>query len=592
MRYLLLVFILAGQTLFAQDFSKGVNLSGWFEHESINRVQFSKYTRQDFINIKSLGCNVIRLPIKIANMSSGAPDYIPDVLFLQFLDEVIDWAEELELYIIIDNHPNYETNTTPDIEFELKGVWENMAEHLKHRSKFVVYEIMNEPYGIDAAAWGALQGRVVDAIRAIDNQHKIIVTSDNWSDLWRLNLLPEYSDENLIYTFHFYAPQLFTGQGTYWGNPSQANCTYVPFPYNETEMPPMPAEYMGTHFELEYNAYPEIGTVEWLEQSLQLAADFKASRNVPVFCGEFGVWNKAVHSADRNRWHDVVVNFLEANDISYTLFNYDGGFGIFEPGSFGLFDSDIDEDFAEVFEFTVPEKTEYVKKADSTELIIYDDYFGQHIYEGSHLQTGTLNHYAAESPKDGTYCFSFENLEHYESIDLYFAPFKDLSKLEQENYHLGFWIKGNKPGTAFNIHFKDSKTSASDHPWRMGLRVDETLVQWDNTWHYVSVPLNQMTEIGTFDGSWHEPQGLFDWSDISNININAEYSSLEGARFWIDDLKIYNPASTGTEFSVKEDALLELYPNPTNGVLNVSYQFDNIDSDNNYQIKKYITQVE
>ena len=90
-------------------FSRGFNLTNWFQVSSPQQIQFSKYTKQDFENIKSLGCDVIRLPINLHSMTSGEPDYTLDPLFLTFLDEVVGWAEELEMHLILDNHKTIPT---------------------------------------------------------------------------------------------------------------------------------------------------------------------------------------------------------------------------------------------------------------------------------------------------------------------------------------------------------------------------------------------------------------------------------------------------------------------------------------------------
>src|SRR6187401_582034 len=72
-------------------FSKGANLTNWFQASSARQIQFTKFTKKDFQRIKSLGCDVIRLPINLHSMTSGAPGYTPDPLFLEFLDEAVTW---------------------------------------------------------------------------------------------------------------------------------------------------------------------------------------------------------------------------------------------------------------------------------------------------------------------------------------------------------------------------------------------------------------------------------------------------------------------------------------------------------------------
>src|SRR6187399_2474641 len=86
----------AGSLQAQVPFSKGINLTGWFQVNSARQIQFTRYTKKDFEQIKSLGSNAIRLPINLHAMTSGAADYLLDPLFLEFLDEVVTWSEELQ----------------------------------------------------------------------------------------------------------------------------------------------------------------------------------------------------------------------------------------------------------------------------------------------------------------------------------------------------------------------------------------------------------------------------------------------------------------------------------------------------------------
>jgi endoglucanase len=52
--------------------------------------------------------------------------------------------------------------------FALCKSWAQLAEHYKNRSDRIIFEVFNEPHGITGEAWGAIQGRVIDVIRAID----------------------------------------------------------------------------------------------------------------------------------------------------------------------------------------------------------------------------------------------------------------------------------------------------------------------------------------------------------------------------------------------------------------------------------------
>ena len=139
---LMLSIVLSGKDA---PFTKGVNLTNWFQANSPTEIHFTKYTKKDFENIKSLGADVIRLPINLHSMTLGAPNYELDPLFLSFLDHAVDWAEELDIHLILDNHTfDPAKPTDPNIGNILVPVWKNMAEHFKDRSNLVYYEILNE----------------------------------------------------------------------------------------------------------------------------------------------------------------------------------------------------------------------------------------------------------------------------------------------------------------------------------------------------------------------------------------------------------------------------------------------------------------
>jgi endoglucanase len=178
MKRKILVLLLIASPLWGAEapFKRGVNLTGWFQASSARQIQFTKFTKQDFVNIKSLGCDVIRLPINLHSMTYGEPNYVIDPLFFSFLDEVVSWAEELELHLILDNHSfDPSVDTDPNVVNILVPVWTQMAEHYKESSNFIYYEILNEPHGISDKIWNSIQQTVINAIRSVDQKHTIIV---------------------------------------------------------------------------------------------------------------------------------------------------------------------------------------------------------------------------------------------------------------------------------------------------------------------------------------------------------------------------------------------------------------------------------
>lgn len=571
------LFLFVSSILFSQElhFNRGVNLTGWFQVPSVRDVHFTKFTYDDFADIKSLGVDVIRLPINLHFMTNGAPNYTIDPLFYFFLDQVIDWAEELGINLILDNHTfDVTQNTAPNIDQVLIPVWTQMAEHYKNRSNFIYFEILNEPHGISDIRWNEIQLDVVEAIRQIDQKHTLIVGPAGWNSYNNLSQMPIYDDDNLIYTFHFYDPFIFTHQGASWTDPSMVPLGGVPFPYNSSTMPLCPPELKGTWIEWSINNYPNDGKISKVQELIDIAVDFQSSRNAELFCGEFGVLYDTAPNADRTYWYDVVRSYFEQNNISWTIWDYKGGFGIYEKQSNELFDYDLNIPLVEALGFEAPPQYTYQLLPDSSNFDLYTDYIGELIFGSSYTSSGTLDFYYQIEPHDGEFCINWNGADQYNHIGFNFVPDKDLSYLVSEEYVLDFWMKGNTQ-TTIDIRFIDTKTDVpEDHPWRMRYTISNSDLNFDGSWYNLRIPLDSFEEHGSWDNGWFEPVGDFDWQAIDRFEIVAEHSNLTSIDLWFDEIKIVNPGISGVYpgvFFEDDYVLKQNYPNPFNPVTKIEF---------------------
>ncbi|MFZ0282726.1 MAG: cellulase family glycosylhydrolase [Bacteroidales bacterium] len=577
---LVIILLLAVINVKSQaPFSRGVNLTGWFQSGSAGQIQFTRFTKQDILNIKSLGCDVIRLPVNMHEMTSGSPSWTIDPFLFSFLDSLVSWCEELHIYLILDNHSfDPSVNTSPGVVTILVKVWTQMAIHYKERSDFILYEILNEPHGISTSDWGNIQNQAINAIRAHDTRHTIVVGGSGYNTYTELKNLPVYQDTNLLYTFHFYDPFLFTHQGATWVSPTMEPLSGVPFPYCGACMPLLPESLKGSWIESAYNNYSSEGRISYVQSLIDNAVQFRNSRNVKIFCGEFGVYIPNSDLADRAGWYGSVREYLEQNNIPWTTWDYKGGFGLFRENSNELFEHDLNILLLNSLGLNIPRQTPYTLRPDSTGFIIYSDFIGEKINEGSYT-SGKIDFYSPELPNNDSYCISWNEFSQYNTIGFNFQPDRNLGRLVSEGYALDFMVRGVQ-GIKFDIRFMDTKTSAGDHPWRMGVTIDETMTA-DRHWHHVHIPLSDFGEKGSWDNNtWYNSAGQFDWTAVDKLEISTEYLPAEGKQIWFDNIHITNrdtavvreSAALGAEeFREFTKARLKTAPNPMYDHTVISY---------------------
>jgi len=553
-------------------FNRGVNLTNWLQSKGPREIHFTRFGINDLRHIHELGFDVVRLPINLHSMAEVSSNYSLDPLFLFFLDQIIDWCEEIGLYVILDNHSSKtDFGTDSDIEKVLIPVWRQLAEHLKDRSNLVYYEVLNEPHGVDDLVWGRIQGEVINTIRSVDTNRIIVVGPANWNSYKNLSLMPKYSDQRLIYTFHFYEPFLFTHQGASWVTPSMISVTDIPFPYRSGAMPSVPTQLAGTWVGAAYsNYYKESNSIQ-IEEQIDIAADFAQSRGVPIFCGEFGVFNKNAPRYDRNEWYRVVRKAFETRGIPWIMWDYKGGFGLFERGSNELYDHDFNVELLENLGLTVPPQSSFEHVPLKEGMVLYSDFVSENI-NVSNWSTGSVDFFSDNDPAFGDYCIRWSEAEQYNHIRFDFVPDINLDLLVEKGYSISFWVKGSEQISSFDIRFLNSENDQL--PWRMRTIIDSTKVIWNDVWQEVRIPLSTFVEHGAWSGDWFEPQGLFDWSTVDCLEIVAEHHSLKRSNLYIDDLMLVSARETSINYiqeGIFSNDLQENIPNPFNSSTLIRY---------------------
>jgi endoglucanase len=311
----------------------GINASEWLAQSSDYSPQRLRTftTLDDIARMHSLGFDHIRLSIDPAIFRCEGP--WSECERVQVLDEVIAKALSQDLAVIIDLHPDGEykrqLSSSDSAAERFTLLWSQIASYYaKSNPDMVFFEILNEPE-VGAYRWAGLQQSVVSVIRRAAPAHTMIVTCGEYSNPDDLARMPLVADDNYIVNFHYYSPHIFTHQGASWGSAYWSTLRQVPFPGTPELVGAAIAKQTDDFVRWKLTQYGlEHWDAEHIAGEIRFAAEWARSWHVPLTCNEFGVYRNYSSPDDRMRWLRAVRTALEQNKIGWTMWDYQGGFGV------------------------------------------------------------------------------------------------------------------------------------------------------------------------------------------------------------------------------------------------------------------------
>lgn len=263
---------------------------------------------------------------------------------------------------------------------------------------------------------------------------------------------------------------------------------------------------------------------------------------------------------------------MNEKSVPWTMWDYQGGFGLFNKGSDEIFEYDINRPLAEAIGFIPPRFKEYVFKADTVPFDVYTDFPGEGVLANV-PSTGIADLFSPDA-YEGNYGIFLTDVPQYNSIDFDFKLNKDLSKLVAANYTIDFWFKADSPGSSVVLRFLDTKTSnPNDHPWRRDYTINSTVAPFDGQWHFVQISLKKFVDIGSYENNtWYTSTNSFDWKAVDRFQIVSENMALTGKKFWFDNIRINGTPITGIgDQSSVNSFKARSFPNPFHGATTVEY---------------------
>ncbi|MDQ2747407.1 MAG: glycoside hydrolase family 5 protein [Acidobacteriota bacterium] len=351
---LLLVLTLGAQFTAAQSvadkraerMSLGMNLSyldNWWrgtkEKNYSDFVKPSEAAKREkmFADIAQAGFKTVRIPIDFGAWANYEEPYQwKNEAGLKTADSFVKWALDNNLNVIIDLHHTEFDGTVKGAAATARIVWlwRQIAERYKETNpEKVFFELRNEPHDIKPEEWRKQAEAIIETIRAVAPRHTLIVGFHDWNSRQALIDSTPFADKNIIYTFHYYDPFIFTHQGATWSSPGLAQLKNVPFPYNAKQPIETPAALRGKWEENLIKNYEKDSSAEKIFADLKTVKDWSAKYDVPVFLGEFGSFSNFAAPADRCRHAATIYAALGKLKIPNAWWEWDGGFNMFEKGT-------------------------------------------------------------------------------------------------------------------------------------------------------------------------------------------------------------------------------------------------------------------
>lgn len=224
------------------------------------------FTEGDADFIRSLGLNLLRLPINYRCFEDDMEPFVVKEEGFKHLDLVVDLCARHGIYTIIDLHalPGYQNqhwhsdNPTHKallwrhrhFQDRTVNLWEVIADRYRGNPWVAGYNPVNEPADPSGQAIMPFYRRLYEAIRAVDPDHMIFLEGNRYSQDFHMFGEPW---EDVVYTNHDYALPGFVDGGPY---PGVSRGEYV--------------------------------DKEVLENTFLRRSGYMLEHNVPVWVGEFG----------------------------------------------------------------------------------------------------------------------------------------------------------------------------------------------------------------------------------------------------------------------------------------------------------------
>ncbi len=281
---------------------KCINMGGALEAPKEGEWGYT-IRQRDMVTIANAGFDTVRIPIKWSAHAGTSAPYTIDPAFFARIDQVMTWALQSNLNVIINVHHYEELYANPDLhEPRLDALWAQIAARYRTAPANVMFEIVNEPRdAFSGQRVNVAQARALSIIRQTNPTRTAILTGDAWGSIEGMDNLRLPADPFVVGTVHYYGPYEFTHQGASW----------LP------DAPPAG------------RIWPRTGEYNQLRNDINRMVNFRTRIQAPVLMGEYGVTIE-VPMAQRAAWTADVTRAFDEVAMPTCYFNFAAGFGTYD----------------------------------------------------------------------------------------------------------------------------------------------------------------------------------------------------------------------------------------------------------------------
>ena len=315
-----------------KGYMHGVNLGGWLSQCDHTKERYDTFiTEHDIEVIKSWGADHIRVPVDYDLVEDLQGNYKEDGF--AYIQKAIEWCKKNKLNMVLDLHKTFGYSFDSDENelgfFEKKEyqdrfykLWEQFAIRFGKNESMLSFELLNEVTKKEyCEIWNEIAKECITRIRKIAPTIKILVGGYYNNSIEALRDLAEPYDENTVYNFHCYEPLIFTHQGAPWIKEMDTSFR-MPFDATYGEYIEFNNKHLD-HITGDMSGFDRdaLFTSEFFDKYLAEAVKIAEERNVMLYCGEYGVIDRATPE-DALKWYRAICKTFDKYGIGRAAWSY------------------------------------------------------------------------------------------------------------------------------------------------------------------------------------------------------------------------------------------------------------------------------